>query len=177
MTSYKIIGLNDEQTVCDCCGRKGLKRTVVLERHESGENTLDIIRVGVDCAAILSAKSGKVLSAARIKREATKQQSIADRETQWAVKELAWKIQNRIADTIEKANEIFRKQYPVCILSGKTDHGKLLTDGRQFVRVAIESATSSEQRFSEYLHDNNFKAYERASGVVAVSSEDLQKNY
>ena len=156
-TKYKILGIDDEQTVCDCCGRKGLKRTVILERYENGENTCDVIRVGVDCAAILSAKSGKALSAATIKREAIRQQSIADQEREWAKKELAWKIQNRVADTIEKANEIFRKQYPVHILSGKTDHGKLLTDGPHFAWIATKNPSTIEEQFIEYLHNNNFR--------------------
>jgi len=26
MTKYKILGINDEQTECDCCGRKGLNQ-------------------------------------------------------------------------------------------------------------------------------------------------------
>lgn len=44
--TVKILAINDEQTVCDCCGKTNLKRTVVLEL-ENGE----IVRYGTDCAA------------------------------------------------------------------------------------------------------------------------------
>ena len=42
---YAVIGCNDEQTVCDFCGKTNLKRTVILRDHEG-----DVVRVGSDCA-------------------------------------------------------------------------------------------------------------------------------
>ena len=41
-----VMGVSDEITTCECCGRAGLKRTVAL-RFESG----DIRNYGCDCAA------------------------------------------------------------------------------------------------------------------------------
>lgn len=41
----KIIGINDEVTACECCGRRGLKKTVILSNGD-GE-----VRYGKDCAA------------------------------------------------------------------------------------------------------------------------------
>lgn len=48
----KILGINDEVTTCECCGRSGLKRTVVLSTGE-GE-----VRYGSECAAKAMRKAG-----------------------------------------------------------------------------------------------------------------------
>ena len=40
------MGVSDEQTTCDACGKTNLKKTVVLESESAG-----IVRYGVDCAA------------------------------------------------------------------------------------------------------------------------------
>lgn len=42
----KILGITDETTTCECCGKTNLKKTVVLETEDGGE-----LRYGTDCAA------------------------------------------------------------------------------------------------------------------------------
>lgn len=42
---FKVLGLSDDVTTCDCCGKTNLKKTVVLD---NGEAT---VFYGVDCAA------------------------------------------------------------------------------------------------------------------------------
>lgn len=42
----KILGINDDVTTCECCGRTNLKATVVLETEHG-----DIRHYGRDCAA------------------------------------------------------------------------------------------------------------------------------
>lgn len=42
----RILGINDEQTVCDCCGKKNLKRTVIIDKGEG-----EIVRYGTTCAS------------------------------------------------------------------------------------------------------------------------------
>ena len=42
----KVLAVNDETTVCECCGKSNLKRVVTLEL-ENGS----IVRYGRDCAA------------------------------------------------------------------------------------------------------------------------------
>jgi len=51
----KVLGITDEITVCDCCGKKGLKCTVVLGRD--GET----VHFGRNCAgaALYGRKSAK----------------------------------------------------------------------------------------------------------------------
>lgn len=46
-TAFKVIGITDETSVCECCGKSNLKKVVVLENINTGE----IVRYGVDCAA------------------------------------------------------------------------------------------------------------------------------
>jgi hypothetical protein len=45
MEMIKILGINDDVTTCECCGRTNLKKTVVLET-DSGEK-----HYGTQCAA------------------------------------------------------------------------------------------------------------------------------
>lgn len=42
----KILGINDDVTTCECCGKSNLKKTVVLELDGGGE-----VHYGTDCAS------------------------------------------------------------------------------------------------------------------------------
>ena len=46
-SKFKLLGIVDEVTVCDCCGKKNLARTVALET-EGGET----VYYGTTCAAL-----------------------------------------------------------------------------------------------------------------------------
>jgi hypothetical protein len=69
---YIAVGITDEVTSCDCCGRTGLKRTVMLEDSE----TQEMVHYGTTCAAYAlyrSRSQGKVdivLSHARWRHQA-----------------------------------------------------------------------------------------------------------
>ncbi|MDY0215236.1 MAG: hypothetical protein RBS24_06985 [Bacilli bacterium] len=43
---WKVLGTTEDKTVCECCGKQNLKKTVALE-NEAGE----IKYMGVDCAS------------------------------------------------------------------------------------------------------------------------------
>jgi hypothetical protein len=45
-SSFKLLGITDEVTACDCCGKPNLARTVAMEK-EDGE----IVHYGTTCAA------------------------------------------------------------------------------------------------------------------------------
>ena len=50
MTSkYNVLGITDELDYCEVCGKRGLKRVVVLQNCETGEE----IHAGCDCAGYL----------------------------------------------------------------------------------------------------------------------------
>jgi hypothetical protein len=159
MRKYKVLGVNDEQTTCDCCGRKGLKRTVVLEIWENDENTLEIMRVGVDCAAILSQRNGVGKSAAKILAEATTLENQKTLEIKWKADQLKWKIEHRIQSDIATANDYYLKQYPVYTAGFKPHFGKLLSDGTSYVWIPTIDASSIERDFISYLKTNNFEPY------------------
>jgi hypothetical protein len=56
---YKFLGTTEENTTCDCCGKRNLKKTIVLE-NESG----NIVYFGSDCAALAitgNKKNNKVM--------------------------------------------------------------------------------------------------------------------
>lgn len=69
-TTHTIIGSTDERTECECCGRTGLKRTIVV-RETTGHDSR-VVYYGTECAARAAGRS-----AAGIRREAL----AADRET------------------------------------------------------------------------------------------------
>lgn len=49
---FRARGVNDEVTICQCCSRTDLKRTVALEVLDpDGNGTGEILRFGTDCAA------------------------------------------------------------------------------------------------------------------------------
>jgi hypothetical protein len=52
----KILGISDEVTTCDCCGKKGLLRTIALETVDG-----DVVFYGCNCAgrAVYGRKSAK----------------------------------------------------------------------------------------------------------------------
>ena len=54
MTTYKIHGITDEVTTCDCCGKSKLARTVGLE-NEAG----NVLYFGTTCAARALRQRGK----------------------------------------------------------------------------------------------------------------------
>ncbi|MEU1273636.1 hypothetical protein [Streptomyces sp. NPDC005799] len=66
---WKIKGISDDRTQCDCCGLSGLKRTVALmpldaDGNENG-TAEDVVHYGTSCAAkALGWRQGKVTSAA-----------------------------------------------------------------------------------------------------------------
>jgi hypothetical protein len=47
-TKWTVLGLSDSVTDCECCGKRGLKRTVALENAETGA----IVYYGTDCAGM-----------------------------------------------------------------------------------------------------------------------------
>lgn len=48
---YRLLGVDDEVTTCEHCGKRGLRRTVVLSRLDADGNEVSVVRFGCDCAA------------------------------------------------------------------------------------------------------------------------------
>nr|WP_024126162.1 hypothetical protein [Streptomyces sp. FR1]AHE38780.1 Hypothetical protein pFRL3_3c [Streptomyces sp. FR1] len=52
MSGFTIKGITDEATTCDCCGRRGLKRVVVLMPLDAdGNEDVEVTYYGTTCAA------------------------------------------------------------------------------------------------------------------------------
>ena len=51
-TTAKLLGITDDSSVCECCGKTNLKRVAVLELADGS-----IVRFGRDCAAKKLGKS------------------------------------------------------------------------------------------------------------------------
>lgn len=88
--TLKVIGINDEVTTCECCGRQNLKRTVVLSSGD-GER-----RYGTECAARALgldrlAVERQVRSA---QKKATEEAIAAERRRQWEAEQRydAWRL-------------------------------------------------------------------------------------
>lgn len=70
--TVRYIGVNDEQTSCDHCGREDLARTVVLEMLDAEQNgTGETVRYGSTCAARALAPRGIRTTARRVLDAAT----------------------------------------------------------------------------------------------------------
>jgi hypothetical protein len=48
---YRLLGVDDDVTTCEHCGRKNLKRTVVLSQIDEDGDEVAVVRFGCDCAA------------------------------------------------------------------------------------------------------------------------------
>jgi hypothetical protein len=68
--SLRILGVTDERTDCECCGKSGLKCTVALEHMDGdGNGTGEVVYYGRDCASRVvhgNNKSGNVKSVERL---------------------------------------------------------------------------------------------------------------
>ncbi len=51
MTRFSLLGIDDEVTTCECCGRSNLKCTVVLAVLDADGNAEGEVRYGRDCGA------------------------------------------------------------------------------------------------------------------------------
>lgn len=71
----KIIGHSDTFTTCDCCGRKNLKKTIVLDNEGA------ILYYGTSCAsiALYGYKDSSVNT--KVRKQAAEAQFITDRTT------------------------------------------------------------------------------------------------
>jgi ribosome-binding protein aMBF1 (putative translation factor) len=45
MATFSILGITDERTECECCGKGGLKKTVALDKDGA------VVYFGTECAA------------------------------------------------------------------------------------------------------------------------------
>lgn len=161
MITYKVKGISDEKTECDCCGRKGLKRTIALEIIENGETTNNIIWVGRDCASILTFKTGKGKSASKIEAEAKSLVAQEKANQEYEEKLFQWKVQNRISSENCEVNSSYLAQWANHLRA--TDMGTFLRNGKLGVRIPSENVlnslpqTSAEIRFVNYLKENGFR--------------------
>lgn len=85
MKLVKLLGINDDVTTCECCGRAGLKSTVVLEIDGSQ------FHYGSQCASkALRFGQGAKRSALLVKREA----ELAGRNSSYAFRGAIWMEQS-----------------------------------------------------------------------------------
>lgn len=80
MATVKVLGVTDEVTSCECCGKRNLKRTVALDLN--GET----VHYGVDCAARALNVAGTFSAKTAEKFVAAARQTLADRDAFEAAK-------------------------------------------------------------------------------------------
>ncbi len=51
MANFKVLGIDNDHTDCECCGKTGLKLTVILGRLDADRNVSEVVHFGRDCAA------------------------------------------------------------------------------------------------------------------------------
>lgn len=154
---YKIRGIGNEVSACDCCGRE-VRETVALEVFNEND-TSDTIRVALQCASILLGRSSQTVNAL-----AHTVQSSLQYNPILVEQALRWKITNRINSFEDIATARYRLQYH--LPNGvEVDPGVLLTDGKQYARIPREHILdkmlpeSAELQFVRYLEERGFKRY------------------
>jgi hypothetical protein len=75
----KILGITNDVTCCECCGRADLKRTVILGRTDADGVVTDVLHYGSSCAARATKvrRTGKAIEA--LAEEAQRQAEEAHR--------------------------------------------------------------------------------------------------
>lgn len=74
MTRFKIDGITDDRTTCECCGRTNLKRTVRLIILDADGTATGSTYYGTECAAIATRRTN-----ANVTKIARERQAEADR--------------------------------------------------------------------------------------------------
>lgn len=87
-TSLKAVGMNDEQTQCDACGREELRGTVIV----ADQDGMEVGRYGTTCASrVLGVK---VTRADAVSQESARRRGVANEigaaRTALAKGDLAW---------------------------------------------------------------------------------------
>lgn len=59
--TVKILGINDDESTCACCGKSGLKRVVWLQFGEEGNE--EVTHYGTSCAATALGLTGRTYTA------------------------------------------------------------------------------------------------------------------
>jgi hypothetical protein len=93
MARYKIDGITDDRTNCDCCGRTNLKRTVRLLKLDVDGIAEEAVYYGTSCAATALRRTN-----AAVTKVAREQQAKHDRRAA---------RQRQYTDVIEYINNLF----------------------------------------------------------------------
>lgn len=76
---FRVQGVTDDITTCECCGREGLKRTVRLIELDADGADVDAVYYGTDCAA---RAAGTTVT--RIRNAAAAGEGLLRRAVSWA---------------------------------------------------------------------------------------------
>lgn len=80
----KIMGINDDVTTCEKCGRTDLKRTVVLQADDGG-----IMHYGTECAATATGRTESRLKTAAERAENARPDRMSDARKRDTVRGIA----------------------------------------------------------------------------------------
>lgn len=104
MKVYRVLGTSDEHETCELCGRTDLKRTVALERVDTGE----VVHFGTDCAARAAGWTERELSArVRAAEQERAARAAAERQAAWEAERAAYRewLGAEAGEQVTAANE------------------------------------------------------------------------
>ena len=137
-TRFRVQGITDDVTTCECCGRAGLKRTVRLVELDADGNDVEAVYYGTDCAARAAGATST-----RIRNAAAAGNSLEETAAKWARGALAtfsaitaaeYLAANRSVATLERAEQ--------CRLAAVAEARQILSGGGLAgTRFAREQAT------------------------------------
>jgi len=94
---WRLLGIDDEVEICENCGKRGLKRTMVIEPTDGDGG---ILHVGTTCGEILTGCKGSWLMKRAEKVQREKDQAMASSERSEIIKRLVaskfWKLHQNL---------------------------------------------------------------------------------
>lgn len=79
MNGFKIMGITGDFDTCECCGKTGLKRTVIMGIKDEDGNVIDVRYYGSNCAAMATRFRGTKRSIEKIAEQAQRDAEEAER--------------------------------------------------------------------------------------------------
>lgn len=79
MAGFKIMGITGDVDTCECCGKTGLKKTVILGVKDADGNVIDVRHYGANCAAEATRFRGTKRSIEKIAEQAQRDAEQAER--------------------------------------------------------------------------------------------------
>jgi hypothetical protein len=146
MTSYRIHGMTDDTDTCEVCGKRELRRVVMLAVLDADGNAEEIIYAGTTCAARKLAQRGKSIRAGRIADAAAAAARLMDNARDWANIDANCTLNQYIAANCTALLNANNHDTAAALTAAKTGYADMRREAE-----LILSGTLAATRFEKHL--------------------------